>query len=67
MSESLKTSSSTPNKRTDSNESTSQPLIRTYNSVSLQGKDLYEGRLTTVQLHTANLSSRIQDHKESAH
>ena len=44
-SESLKTCSSTPNERTDSNESTSQPMIRTYNSISLQMKDLYEGRL----------------------
>ena len=45
MSESIKACSSTPNERTDSNESTSQPMIRIYNSVSLQGKDLYEGRL----------------------
>ena len=43
--EKQKACSSTPNERTDSNESTSQPMIRTYNSVSLQGKDLYEGRL----------------------
>ena len=41
----LKACSSTPKERTASNESTSQPTIRTYNSVSLQGKDLYEGRL----------------------
>ena len=33
------------NVRTDNNESTSQPMIRTYSSVSLKGKDLYEGRL----------------------
>ena len=45
MSESLKACSSTPKERTDGNESTSQPMIQTYNSVSLQGKDLYEGRL----------------------
>ena len=45
MSESLKACSSTPKVRTDGNESTSQPMIQTYNSVSLQGKDLYEGRL----------------------
>ena len=45
MSKSIKACSSTPNERTDSKESTSQPMIRTYNSVSLQGKDLYEGRL----------------------
>ena len=45
MSNSIKACSSTPNERTDSNESTSQPMIWTYNSVSLQGKDLYEGRL----------------------
>ena len=45
MSESIKACSSTPNERNDSNESTSQPMIRTYSSVSLQGKDLYEGRL----------------------
>ena len=41
----IKACSSTPNERTDSNESISQPIFRTYNSVSLQGKDLYEGRL----------------------
>ena len=41
----LKACSSTLKEGTDSNESTSQPTIRTYNSVSLQGKDLYEGRL----------------------
>ena len=45
MSNSIKACSSTPNERTDSNESTSQPMIRTYNLVSLKGKDLYEGRL----------------------
>ena len=45
MSNSIKACSSTPNERTDSNESTSQPMIWTYNSVSLQGKDLYEGQL----------------------
>ena len=45
MSERLKACSSTPKETTDRNESTSQPMIRTYNSVSLQGKDLYEGRL----------------------
>ena len=45
MLESLKACSSTPNERTDTYESKSQPMIRTYNSVSLQGKDLYEGRL----------------------
>ena len=44
MSKSIKAFSSTPNERTDSNDFTSQPMIRTYNSVSLQGKDLYEGR-----------------------
>ena len=44
-SESLKTCSSTPNERTDSNEYTSQPMIRTYNSISLRMKDLNEGRL----------------------
>ena len=43
MSESLKACSSTPKERTDGNESTSQPMIQTYNSVSLQGKDLCEG------------------------
>ena len=45
MSKSIKACSSTPNERTDSNESTSQLIIRFYNSVSLQSKDLYEGRL----------------------
>ena len=45
MLESLKACFSTPTERTDSNESTSQTMIRTYNSVCLQGKDLYEGRL----------------------
>ena len=45
MSNSIKACSSTPNERTDINESTSQPMIWTLNSVSLQGKDLYEGRL----------------------
>ena len=45
MSESINACSSTPNEKTDSNDCTSQPMIRTYNSVSLQEKDLYEGRL----------------------
>ena len=45
MWESIKACSSTPNERTDINESTSQPMIRTSNLVSLQEKDLYEGKL----------------------
>ena len=45
MSKSINACSSTPNKGSDSNASTSQPMIRTYNSASLRGKDLYEGRL----------------------
>ena len=45
LSKSINTCSSTPNEKTDSNASTSQPMIRTFNSVSLKGKDLYEGRL----------------------
>ena len=45
LSKSINACSSTPNERTDSNESTSQPMNRTYNLVSLKGKDLYEGRL----------------------
>ena len=45
ISKSIKACSSTPNERTDSNESTSQLMIRAYKSVSLQGKDLYEERI----------------------
>ena len=45
LSKSINACSSTPNEWTDSNASTSQPMIWTYNSVSLQGKDVYEGRL----------------------
>ena len=60
ISESLKACSSTPKERTDSNESTSQPMIRTYNSVSLQGKDLYEGRL---QLYSFIQRNFLHDYK----
>ena len=60
MSESLKACSSTPKERTDGNESTSQPMIQTYNSDFLQGKDLYEGRL---QLYSFILRNFLHEYK----
>ena len=42
MSKSMKACSSTPDERTDSNESKPQQMIKTYNSVSLQRKDINE-------------------------
>ena len=60
MSESLKSCSSTPNERTDSDECTSQPMIRTYNSVSFQEKDSNEGWL---QLYSFIQRNFLQEHK----
>ena len=60
MSESLKACSSTPKERTVSNESKSQPMIRTYNSVFLKGKDLYEGRL---QLYSFTQRNFLHEYK----
>ena len=60
MSKSIKACSSTPNERTDSNESTSQLMIRTYNSISLQDKDLYEGR---IQLYSFIQRNFLHEYK----